>query len=201
MPVEPTLVAFHITKSLLDTKMSWNKLHFGFVSYLPELSARAQNYCEGERTVNMLRLVSTATLLLGLGSGFALADADATIKARQACMKSQGALMGVAVPIMKGEKPFDTAAVAAAFDAQGKACADWANFWTEESMKGGSAETYAKAEIWSDKAGFEKAGNDAYGAMQALKAATDEAGFKAAFPAVGEACKACHDKFRRPKEG
>jgi cytochrome c556 len=36
--------------------------------------------------------------------------------------------------------------------------------------------------------------------MQALKATTDEAGFKAAFPAVGAGCQGCHEKFRRPKE-
>jgi cytochrome c556 len=144
--------------------------------------------------------MTLALAFVGLGTGMALADADATIKARQACMKSQGALMGVAVPVMKGEKPYDTAAIAAAFEAQGKACADWANFWSEESISGGTAEHYAKPEILSDKAGFEKASGDAYTAMQALKAATDEASFKAAFGPVGEACKGCHDKFRRPKD-
>ncbi len=140
------------------------------------------------------------TMALIATSSFAAAAVDDTIKARQACMKSQGALMGVAVPIMKGEKTFDAAAVAAAFDAQGKACADWANFWGADTMKGEAAETYAKPEIWSDAAGFEAAGGASYKAMQALKASADEASFKAAFPAVGEACKGCHEKFRRPKE-
>ncbi len=108
--------------------------------------------------------------------------------------------MGVAVPIVKGEKPYDAEAIKAAFGGIDAACADWANFWTEDSMKGTSVETYAKAEIWSDKAGFEKAGGAAYAAGQALRAATDEASFKAAFGAFGAGCKGCHDGFRRPKE-
>ncbi len=37
------------------------------------------------------------------------------------------------------------------------------------------------------------------GASTALAAATDEASFKAAFPELGNSCKGCHEKFRRPK--
>jgi cytochrome c556 len=48
--------------------------------------------------------------------------------------------------------------------------------------------------------GFKAAGEKAGAAVVALAATTDEAGFKAAFPAVGEGCKGCHEKFRRPKE-
>ncbi len=36
-------------------------------------------------------------------------------------------------------------------------------------------------------------------ALSDVAATTDEAGFKAAFPAVGAACGGCHEKFRRPK--
>lgn len=138
---------------------------------------------------------------LTLATSFASAAADDVVKARQACMKmGHGGLMGVAVPVMKGEKPYDAAAAAAAFDNDTKLCADWANFWTEDSFKGVTVKTHAKPEILTDKAGFEKAGNDAYTALQALKATSDEASFKAAFPAVGAACGACHEKFRTAME-
>lgn len=153
--------------------------------------------------MNFIRSASIAISLFGLGLGASIgvahADADATIKARQACMKSNGAMMGVMVPMIKGEKPYDAAAIEAVIKPMNDACADWANFWTEESMKGSSAETWAKPEIWSDKAGFEAAGGEAYKAMEALRAAKDEASFKAAFPAVGASCQGCHEKFRRPK--
>jgi cytochrome c556 len=133
-------------------------------------------------------------------TGAALAGAaDDAIKARQACMKSNGAIMGVAVPMVKGEKPYDKAALDAAIAAMETACGGWATFWGADTQTGESAETWAKPEIWSDAAGFEAAGNASYGAMQALKASADEAAFKAAFPAVGNGCQGCHEKFRRPK--
>jgi cytochrome c556 len=39
-----------------------------------------------------------------------------------------------------------------------------------------------------------------YAGAEAVRAAADEASFKAAFPAMGGGCKGCHDNFRRPKE-
>jgi cytochrome c556 len=132
-------------------------------------------------------------------SSFAFAAGDDTIKERQGCMKANGGIMGVAVPMVKGEKPYDNAALQEAIGKMEAACANWANFWSEDSMKGASVETFAKEEIWTDKAGFEAAGGKSYTAMQALKATTDEASFKAAFPAVGAGCQGCHEKFRRPK--
>ncbi len=141
-----------------------------------------------------------ALFALSLGSTLAFSAADDTINERQACMKAQGGGMGVFVPIMKGEKPYDAAAVTEAIGKMDAACANWNTFWSEESIKGGTVKHYAKPEILTDKAGFEAAGGAAYTAMQALKASTDEASFKAAFPNVGAGCKGCHDKFRLPKE-
>jgi cytochrome c556 len=132
-------------------------------------------------------------------SSFAFAAADDTIKERQACMKSNGGIMGVAVPMMKGEKPYDNAALQEAIAKMEAACANWANFWGADTQTGTAVETFAKPEIWTDTAGFEAAGGKSYTAMQALKATTDEASFKAAFPAVGAGCQGCHEKFRRPK--
>jgi cytochrome c556 len=149
----------------------------------------------------MLKFTLSATVVFfGLASSAWAGAADDAIKGRQACMKSHGAMMGVAVPILKGEKPFDKAALDAAFAADGKACADWAKWWGPDTQKGETAETWAKPEIWTDAAGFEKAGGDFYNAYVTLTKATDDASFKAAFPAVGGGCKNCHEKFRKPKE-
>jgi cytochrome c556 len=149
----------------------------------------------------MLKRVLAATALCaGLATAAYAGAADDTIKARQACMKAQGASMGVMVPMMKGEKPFDAAAVKAALDANGAACADWAKFWGADTQKGETLETWAKPEIWTDAKGFEEASGKAYAATQAVAAAADEAAFKAAFPAMGAGCGGCHEKFRRPKE-
>jgi cytochrome c556 len=146
-----------------------------------------------------LKTVTAAALLLGAGVVSASADATSSIQARQACMKANGAVMAVAVPIMKGEKAFDKAALDAAFAKEKEACAGWADWWGDDTKPGGATETWAKEEAWTDKAGFEAAGAAYVKAATAVAAATDEASFKAAFPALGASCQGCHEKFRRPK--
>jgi len=85
---------------------------------------------------------------------------------------------------------------AAIADAQ-KACGGWADWWGEDTKPGGAVKTEAKAEIWSDAAGFEAAGKAYMTAEAAVLASTDEASFKAAFPALGKSCQGCHEKFRQ----
>ena len=146
-----------------------------------------------------LKTVTLSALLLGAGVVAASADATSSIQNRQACMKANGGIMAVAVPMMKGEKPFDKATLDAAFAKEQEACAGWADWWGEDTKPGGATETFAKEEIWTDKAGFEAAGGAYVKAATAVAAATDEASFKAAFPALGASCQGCHEKFRRPK--
>ncbi len=136
---------------------------------------------------------------LGLSATLAFAAADDAIKGRQGCMKAHGASMGVMVPMIKGEKPYDNAAIQAILTAEEAACADWAKWWGADTQKGETVETYAKAEIWTDAAGFEAAGGAWYKAYQGVKGSADEGAFKSAFPALGASCQGCHEKFRRPK--
>jgi cytochrome c556 len=150
----------------------------------------------------MLKKVFAATAVsLALASAAFAGPNDDLIKERQACMKAQGAAMGVFVPVMKGEKPFDAAAHKAAFDSMGAACVNWSKFFAPETAKGETVETWAKPEIWSNPKAFEEVSGKAYAASEKLKAATDEASFKAAFPDFGAGCKGCHEIARRPKEG
>ena len=146
------------------------------------------------------KIAASGLLLLGLGTTLALASADDAIKGRQGCMKSHGASMGVMVPMFKGEKPYDGAAIQETLAKEEVACADWAKFWGADTQKGETLETWAKPEIWTNAKGFEEAGGVWYAAYTALKATTDEAGFKTAFPALGKGCQNCHEQFRRPKE-
>ena len=144
--------------------------------------------------------LAAAVLALSFGASLAMAGGDDSITARRACMKANGAGMGVMVPMIKGEKPYDAAAVKTALETMGKACDAWATFWPEDSKTSTTQKTRASDAIWKDKAGFEAAGNTYYNAEQALLATKDEAGFKAAFPAVGAACGACHKVFRTALE-
>jgi cytochrome c556 len=140
--------------------------------------------------------VVAGAVSLVIGSGFAFAGGDDAIKARQACMKANGADMKVMVPMIKGEAPYDAAAVQATLAASETACAKWSEFWPEDSMTSTTVKTKALDAIWKDPKGFEAAGAAYYKAFTDLKATKDEAGFKAAFGAFGETCKGCHEKFR-----
>lgn len=145
-------------------------------------------------------LFAAATLAVLAATPALAGPADDAIKGRQACMKANGGAMGAMVPMIKGEKPYDAAVVADALGKTEAACAGWDGWWGEDTQKGEAVETFAKAEVWTDKAGFEAAGA-AYGkAFGDLKASADEASFKTAFGAFGGTCKGCHEKFRRPKE-
>jgi cytochrome c556 len=130
----------------------------------------------------------------------AFAAADDIIKERQTCMKAQGAIFGVAVPMVKGEKPYDNAALQEVLAKSEAACTNWNSFWTAAAFEGATIKHYAKPDVLTDTATLEKVSGAAYGAMQALKASADATSFKAAFPAVGAGCKGCHDVFRLPKE-
>lgn len=71
------------------------------------------------------------------------------------------------------------------------------NAYPEGSDKG---ETKAKANIWTEREKFQEAGKKAFGAAVALAEATktgDQAKSIDAFKALGGACKACHEDFRK----
>ncbi len=152
--------------------------------------------------INKFSTILAATVLgLSLTAGVASAGAvDDAIKARKACMKANGGAMGVMVPMMQGAKPYDAAAVGTAVAAIEAACAGWDGWWAPETAKGEAEVTKAKAEIWSDAAGF-KAASAAYSAaLTGVKGAADEAAFKTAFGAFGGTCKSCHEAYRMPSE-
>lgn len=67
----------------------------------------------------------------------------------------------------------------------------------EGSDKG---ETKAKPNIWTERAKFDEAGKKAFGAALAMVDAAkagDNAKSVEAFKALGAACKACHDDFKK----
>lgn len=150
----------------------------------------------------LFKSAAIGAIVLALGIGLAHAAADDQIKARQAEMKGNGKAMGALVAIMKGEAPYDAAVVKASLDAMaaGDAAAGAANAWDASSMEGATIETWAKPEIWAEGSDIGAKYQAWLDARNALAATSDEAGFKAAFPALGAACKGCHEKFRRPKD-
>jgi cytochrome c556 len=144
-------------------------------------------------------LLGTAAILAATTVAFAALSGDEAIKARKADMKANGKAMGVMVPMIKGEKPYDQAAVAAVLDELEKSGALWKEFFPEDSKTSTTLKTRAAEAIWTDPKGFEAASAAYYTAFTALKATKDEASFKAAFPALGKSCGGCHEKFRSPE--
>lgn len=142
-------------------------------------------------------LIAAAALTVGLSSA-ALAEMG-PIEARQACMKANGAMMKVMVPIIKGEAAYDKAAIDKALADERAACEGWLTWFGDDTKPGGAVKTEAKLEIWTDRPGFEAANASFLAARDAVAAAADEASFKAAFPEMGKNCQSCHEKYRMAK--
>jgi cytochrome c556 len=147
------------------------------------------------------KAVAAGAMILGLSVGLAHAG-DEQVKARQAHMKANGEAIGLFVKMIKGEQPYDAAAVKAAMGtiAARDEAAEAAKAWDPGSNDGATVKSYAKPEIWSDAAGFAKAYEAYEASTKALAASTDEASFKTAFNDWGNSCKGCHEKYRAPKE-
>ena len=148
------------------------------------------------KPADIFKIVPAIAVIATLGATVALAG---PIEDRQAGMKQVGKAVGALAKIAKGEAPYEAATVKTNADSirDGWHKA-FANF--PVGSDNGPPETYAKAEIWSDPDGFKAAQDKALKALDALAATSDEAGFKAALGGLGDACKGCHEKYRRPKE-
>ncbi len=131
-----------------------------------------------------------------IDSTLAQASGDDSIKARQACMKANAKSIGVFVPVLKGEKPYDAAVVQSTLADMEAACGEWKDFWPADSQTSATLKHQSADAVWTDPKGLEEAIGTYKVAFSALKATKDEAGFKSAFPALGKACGGCHTKFR-----
>ena len=139
-------------------------------------------------------VLAAATVTLFATSAFADAIAD-----RKALMKAVGGATKTASDIMKGDAKWSPEKGKEVFAAYTAAAAKFGDLFPAGTETGG--ETTAAPAIWSDNAGFKaslatfKAAADS----NAAKAAASEADFKAAFGAVVQTCKGCHEKYRVSK--
>jgi cytochrome c556 len=136
------------------------------------------------------------TLLLGVGAVLAQQD---VANQTQSTMKANGkSLGGVLSPMVKGEKPYDQAAVDTAL-AQLADTAKKLPTLFPESIKGLKVEgDYSSSpKIWEDKAGF-TAKIDALAKVvtEAKAKIKDLDSLKATVPEIGKACGGCHETFR-----
>lgn len=148
-----------------------------------------------------IRTIVTIGSAIALTAGSALsvsADEGDAIKYRQSVMKANGGHIGGAVAIIKGKVPYKDDLVAHA-----TGLSDMAKILPNAfKQKTTGGDTRAKPEIWDNAADFQQKIKDFQSATAELLAAATSGGPEAAgakLGAVGDACSACHKKYREKK--
>jgi cytochrome c556 len=124
--------------------------------------------------------------------------ATEVIKERQEAMEQVRNGMMALGAIAKKQEPFDAAVV----QANAVKIADNLELAAKlfpEGTDQGEVETWAKAEIWSDRAQFDELMQSAHQAAVELQSVTEADAFPAALGKLGNGCKSCHDLYRLPK--
>jgi cytochrome c556 len=145
----------------------------------------------------MIRTVVVAgTLLLGVGA--VMADQDLAVK-QDNLMRAQGKSMyGVLLKTVKGEIPYDQAAVDAAIaDLEKSVPTIAAAFATNPKEDVVNATYGSKQAIWQNKADFDSKIPPVAKAIADVKGTVkDAASLKVAFDAIQEKCTGCHETYR-----
>jgi len=152
----------------------------------------------------LFALASVAAVAFGVSVAIAQQD---VIKERKQLMKDNGAQAKIAADMIKGDKPFDMAAVHKAFATFEDAAAKMPDLFPPNSKdESGSpaADKFSPTDkVWENmadfKARFEKLGADAKAADASVK---DVATLKAALGNIGKNdCGGCHHEYRAEKNG
>ncbi|MER9301539.1 cytochrome c [Mesorhizobium sp. M0496] len=140
-------------------------------------------------------VIAISTLALAASAAFADPILD-----RQALMKERGKIAGGLSKVVKGEEPFDAAAVLTALQALQ---ANEEKLDVDALFPAGSdtGDTTASPKIWGDMAGF-KAANDKY--LADIKAGiaaapADVDALKTQFGTIASNCGTCHQTYRVKK--
>jgi cytochrome c556 len=152
-----------------------------------------------------LTLIATAGALTIAGAAFAeghlTQDQQRAVDARKAHMSLNSFNLSPLGAMAQDKMPYD-AEVAAAAAANLAAFANMSHdsYWVEGTDSSGGG-TRAKAEVWTDRAGFNAADMALATATIALAAVAGDGlnALKAAFGPVGGACGACHEAYRAPR--
>jgi cytochrome c556 len=120
------------------------------------------------------------------------------IEQRQNAMKGMGGANRVLTPIVRGEQPWNQAAVVQQLTTVNNTAKAIPTLFPDNAQGGN-----ALPSIWQNKADFEaKAKNleTVSANLLQLAQANNEAGFKAAVGQLGGACGGCHTPYRKPQQ-
>ena len=144
----------------------------------------------------MLRTaVVVGTLLLGVG--VVVAQQDQVAKT-QLAMKSNGKNLTALTAMVKGEKPYDQAAVDAALVGLEEVAVKFATLFPD-SIKGlkPDGDYYASPKVWSDRTTFEsRSASFAKTVTETKGKIKDIDTLKATAPTLIKECSGCHETFR-----
>lgn len=139
----------------------------------------------------------TAAVSLAMPAYAQFAKPEDAIKYRKAALTVMSTHFGRVAAMANGRIPFNAAsAVDNAAIAEMASKLPWAAFGEGT----GAGDTRAKPEIWTDNAKFKAYAEKMQAEMSKLAVATKTGNvdtIKVAAGAVGGACKACHDDFRK----
>jgi cytochrome c556 len=140
-----------------------------------------------------------AALAVGLSVGAVIAQQD-PVTTRENLMKENNKHAIAVVRMMRGQAPFDAAAVDAAFAQWADTAQKLPSLFPDNSKTGG--DNRASPKIWLNKKDFE---SKAAAFAKAVEENRDKAkssldGLKAAIPVVGKACDDCHKEYRLGKD-
>jgi len=149
-----------------------------------------------KREVRISVVLAAVAVLAALT--LAAGEQASVIKQRQGKMEEIGKAMKALGAMAKKQAPFDPAVVKSSAETIADSLKQAAELFPEGSGAG-DVETWAKPEIWSDRTEFDHTLQSAHAAAVDLQSVTDEAALMPALGALGNGCKSCHEKYRRPK--
>jgi cytochrome c556 len=138
-----------------------------------------------------------AALLVALTA--AAMTASEAIKERQQAMEDIGAGMATFGAIAKKEQPFDPEVVNGTAAMIAENLTQSGDLFPEGSDTG-EVQTWAKPEIWTDRAAFDEIMDSTLQAAVDLQSVTEAEAFLPALGKLGNGCKSCHDLYRSPKK-
>jgi cytochrome c556 len=142
-------------------------------------------------------LVAATVVLVATPVMAQFAKAEDAVKYRQSAFFIMAQNFGRVAAMAQGKAPFDAKVAAeSAAVAETMSKLPWAGFVAGSESIGSSK---AKAEIWTNAAQFKEGADKMQAEMTKFSAAAKTGNLdniKAALPAVGGTCKACHDDFR-----
>jgi cytochrome c556 len=152
-----------------------------------------------------MRRTTKVGISSAVAAAFAVAVSAAAMSATDAIRQRQREMEGVRDGMMtlgaiaKKEQPFVAEVVKTTAVKIADHLATAAKLFPEGSDSG-DVQTWARAEIWSDRATFDQLLEGARQAAVELQGVTEPDAFGPALGKLGTGCKSCHDLFRLPKQ-